>query len=115
VFLYYTGKTDYCYHAATLAVVGEIARLKVVSVTPYGAFLDWGLMKDLFVRNPNINRHACGGEYMVKIYLDEQTGRVAATEKFESFLSNENLSDEGNGQRRHHDLPEDRHRVCCYH
>ncbi|MEJ7683328.1 MAG: S1-like domain-containing RNA-binding protein [Segetibacter sp.] len=33
-----------------------------------------------------------GAEYLVKIYLDEQTGRVAATEKIEPFLSNENLT-----------------------
>ena len=32
------------------------------------------------------------GEYLVKIYLDEQTGRLAATEKIEPFLSNENLT-----------------------
>jgi uncharacterized protein len=33
-----------------------------------------------------------GAEYLVKIYLDEQTGRVAATEKIEPFLSNEDLA-----------------------
>jgi predicted RNA-binding protein (virulence factor B family) len=33
-----------------------------------------------------------GGHYIVKIYLDEQTGRVAATEKIEPFLSNEHLT-----------------------
>ena len=32
------------------------------------------------------------GEYLVKIYLDEQTGRVAATEKLEPFLSNDDLT-----------------------
>jgi hypothetical protein len=33
-----------------------------------------------------------GGHYFVKIYLDEQTGRVAASEKVESYLSNEQLT-----------------------
>jgi hypothetical protein len=33
-----------------------------------------------------------GGDYLVKIYLDEKTGRLAATEKFEPFLNNENLT-----------------------
>jgi predicted RNA-binding protein (virulence factor B family) len=33
-----------------------------------------------------------GGDYLVKIYLDEQTGRLAASEKVDSYLSNENLT-----------------------
>src|SRR6185436_16525387 len=33
-----------------------------------------------------------GGEYLVKLYIDEQTGRTAATEKIEHHLSNENLT-----------------------
>jgi predicted RNA-binding protein (virulence factor B family) len=74
-------------------VVGEIVMLRVVSVTPQGAFLDWGLMKDLFVpRSQQLMGMRVGGEYLVKIYLDEQTGRVAATEKIESFLSNDPLT-----------------------
>ncbi len=75
------------------AVVGEIARLKVVSVTGQGAFLDWGLMKDLFVpRSKQLMVMRVGGEYLVQLYIDEQTGRVAASEKFESTLSNEPLT-----------------------
>src|SRR3978361_1781179 len=39
------------------AIVGEVAKLKAVSVTPQGAFLDWGLMKDLFVpRSKQMNQ-----------------------------------------------------------
>jgi predicted RNA-binding protein (virulence factor B family) len=73
--------------------VGDIVRLRVVTVTPHGAFLDWGLMKDLFVpRSKQKTIMRVGGEYLVKIYIDEQTGRVAATEKVEQFLSNDNLS-----------------------
>lgn len=75
------------------AVIGEIARLKVVSVTGQGAFLDWGLMKDLFVpRSKQLMGMRVGGEYLVQLYIDEQTGRVAASEKFESGLSNEVLT-----------------------
>lgn len=74
-------------------IVGEIVMLKVVSITPQGAFLDWGLMKDLFVpRSQQLMGMRVGGEYLVKIYLDKQTGRVAASEKIESFLSNELLT-----------------------
>lgn len=75
------------------AVVGDIARLQAVSVTPVGAFLDNGLMKDLFVpKSKQLTGMRVGGEYIVKLYLDEQTGRIAATEKIEPFLSNEQLT-----------------------
>lgn len=74
-------------------MLGDIVKLRTVSVTPQGAFLDWGLMKDIFV--PNSKQQTTmipNGEYLVKIYLDEQTGRLAATEKLEPFLSNEKLT-----------------------
>ncbi len=75
------------------AVVGDIAFLTVVSVTHQGAFMDWGLMKDLFVpRSKQITGMRSGGSYLVKLYIDEQTGRVAATEKIEPYLSNEILT-----------------------
>jgi len=67
--------------------------LKVVSITHQGAFLDWGLMKDLFVpKSQQVSFMRRGGFYIVKIYLDEQTGRLAATEKIDPFLSNEVLT-----------------------
>lgn len=75
------------------AIVGEIAFLEVVSVTQQGAFLDWGLMKDLFVpRSKQLDGMRVGGRYLVKLYIDEQTGRVAATEKIEPLLSNDPLT-----------------------
>ena len=74
-------------------ISGDIVTLKVVSVTPQGAFLDWALMKDLFVpRSQQLMGMRVGGEYLVKIYVDEQTGRVAASEKIDSFLSNDTLT-----------------------
>jgi predicted RNA-binding protein (virulence factor B family) len=74
-------------------VVGEIAKMKAVTVTNQGAFLDWGLMKDIFVpKSKQLSGMRQGADYLVKIYIDEQTGRVAATEKIEPFLSNENLT-----------------------
>jgi predicted RNA-binding protein (virulence factor B family) len=73
--------------------VGDIVWLKAVSVTPQGAFLDNGLMKDLFVpRSKQLTNMHPPGEYLVKIYIDERTGRMTATEKIESFLSNEKLT-----------------------
>jgi uncharacterized protein len=74
-------------------VLGDIVKLRTVSVTPQGAFLDWGLMKDIFVpKSKQQTTMIPNGEYLVKIYLDEQTGRIAATEKLEAFLSNEQLT-----------------------
>jgi predicted RNA-binding protein (virulence factor B family) len=74
-------------------VVGDIVMLKAVTVTRQGAFLDWGLMKDIFVpTSKQLSGMRTEGEYLVKIYIDEQTGRVAATEKIESFLSNDDLT-----------------------
>jgi predicted RNA-binding protein (virulence factor B family) len=76
-----------------LGIVGEIVNLQVVSVTPQGAFMDWGLMKDIFVpKSKQREGMRLGGHYLVMIYLDEQTGRVAASEKIESYLSNDQLT-----------------------
>lgn len=74
-------------------ILGDIVKLRTISVTAQGAFLDWGLMKDIFVpKSKQQTTMLPNGEYLVKIYLDEQTGRVAATEKLEPFLSNETLT-----------------------
>lgn len=75
------------------AIVGEVAYLEAVMVTQQGAFLDWGLPKDLFVpRSKQLSGMRQGGRYLVRLFIDEQTGRVAATEKIESSLSNDNLT-----------------------
>ncbi len=71
-----------------LAVVGDFARLTVVAETPVGAFLDWGLPKDLLVpfreqTTPMRKGHA----YIVRVYLDERTQRVVASAKLDRFLS----------------------------
>jgi predicted RNA-binding protein (virulence factor B family) len=74
-------------------VVGDIVKLKARTVTPHGAFLDNGLMKDIFV--PRINQIAemiPERDYLVKIYLDKVTGRLVATEKLDVFLSNVELT-----------------------
>lgn len=74
-------------------VVGDIVSLKATDATEQGAFLDWGLMKDLFVpASKMLTRMVPGQEYLVKIYIDELTGRVAATEKLDVYLSNEHLT-----------------------
>ncbi len=94
VFLYHDGEDRII--ATTQhpkGVLGEIIKLRAVSVTSHGAFLDWGLMKDIFVpKSQQLTRMMPNGDYLVKIYLDEQTGRLAATEKIEPFLSNDILT-----------------------
>ncbi|HMI79584.1 MAG TPA: S1-like domain-containing RNA-binding protein [Ferruginibacter sp.] len=94
VFLYHDGEDRLI--ATTQqpkGILGDIVKLRTVSVTEHGAFLDNGLMKDLFVPKSKQQQVMIpNGEYLVKIYLDEQTGRLAATEKIESFLSNEELT-----------------------
>jgi len=75
------------------AVVGDIVLLHAVSTTPQGAFLDWGLMKDVFVPlSQQVSRMAAGNDYIVMLYIDERTGRVAATEKFERLIDNTHLT-----------------------
>ncbi len=74
-------------------IVGDIVPLKAVTVTNQGAFLDWGLMKDIFVpKSKQLMPMRVGGIYIVKIFIDEQTGRVAASERVEPFLDNELLT-----------------------
>ena len=94
VFLYHDGEDRLI--ATTQqpkGILGEIVKLKAVSTMNQGAFLDWGLMKDLFVpKSKQLTGMRVGGEYLVKIYMDEQTGRIAATEKLDAFLSNDNLT-----------------------
>lgn len=76
-----------------LGIVGDIVLLEAVSATGHGAFLDWGLMKDIFVPKSKMRDRMYEGEkYLVKIYLDDQTGRVAASERIDAWLSNEALT-----------------------
>ncbi len=94
VFLYHDGEDRLI--ATTQhpkGILGDIVKLKCISTTPQGAFLDNGLMKDIFVPKSKQQRGMIpNGEYLVKIYLDEQTGRLAATEKIEPFLSNDTVT-----------------------
>lgn len=72
-----------------LATVGEVAFLEVKAVDRIGAFLDWGLMKDLLV--PFREQKAAmrvGGRYPVYVYLDDASKRVVASAKIEKFLGN---------------------------
>ncbi len=71
------------------AQVGEFSWLKAVAVNSIGAFLDWGLMKDLLVpfREQKMSMVA-GKSYLVYVYLDPDSNRIAASAKLEKFLDN---------------------------
>ena len=70
-----------------LAQVEEFASLKVVQVNKIGAFLDWGLPKDLLVPfNQQHTKMEVGKYYLVRIYLDQTTERLAASSKLDKFI-----------------------------
>ena len=72
------------------AQVGDFVFLEVVGVSAFGAFLDWGLLKDLFV--PHKEQKAkmqLGGKYLVYIYIDEETDRITASAKIDRYVSKE--------------------------
>lgn len=70
-----------------LAQVGDFAFLEVKWVNQYGAFLDWGLMKDLFVPfSEQKKTMEQGHSYIIYIYVDDQTKRIVATAKVNRYL-----------------------------
>jgi uncharacterized protein len=74
------------------ATVGEFACLKVKDVTPFGAFMDWGLEKDLLVPLHNQrDKMQPGRTYCVYVYLDETTDRIVASSKLGKYLEQENI------------------------
>ncbi len=72
-----------------MAMVGDFALLEATSVTTVGAFLDWGLPKDLLVPYRE-QRHKMekGKKYIVYIYLDNESKRIVASSKIDRFLDN---------------------------
>ena len=70
------------------AQVGECAYLKVISTSRFGAFLDWGLPKDLLVPHSEQQKPMQQGySYTVYLFVDEETQRIAASTKLEQHLS----------------------------
>lgn len=73
-----------------LVQVGQFACLEVAWVNQYGAFLNWGLMKDLFVpfREQKMKMQV-GKQYVVHAHLDEESYRIVASAKVDRYLSKE--------------------------
>ena len=88
VFPYLDGDSELVISAdKPLAQVGEFAGLKVISASRIGAFLDWGLKKDLFVpANEQAKPMQTGHTYVVYVYLDRES-RPTATSRLDHYLS----------------------------
>ena len=71
-----------------LAKVGDFAYLQCTWVNEYGAFLDWGVLKNLFCPFREQKRHMEQGQsYIVHIHIDEESYRIVASAKVEGYLS----------------------------
>ncbi len=71
----------------------NFALLRCNQVNQYGAFLDWGMVKELFCPfKEQVFKMKKGGWYLVYCYLDETTNRLVASSKTNRFLDNTNLT-----------------------
>ena len=72
---------------------GDFALLRCNEINQYGAFLDWGLVKELFCPfKEQAYKMIKGGWYLVYCYLDEKTNRLVASSKTNRFLDNSELT-----------------------
>ena len=70
------------------AKLGEFGYFTVVDYKPYGAFVNWGLPKDLFVPLSQQKEHfTIGKKYMLRVCLDAQTDRLYATQKIGAYIN----------------------------
>lgn len=75
-----------------LITLNKFAYLECSAVTKFGAFMNWGLVKELFVPFKEQARPMQKGNwYIVHLYLDEKTDRLVASSKLNRFLDNTNL------------------------
>lgn len=73
-----------------LVQVGEFACLEVAWVNQFGAFLHWGLMKDLFVPfSEQKMKMQVGKKYVIHTHLDDESYRIVASAKVDRYLSKE--------------------------
>lgn len=72
-----------------LAQVGEFASMEVKQVNQVGAFVDWGTSKELLVAHREQNREMeVGRRYIIYVYIDELSGRIAGTARLDKYLDN---------------------------
>lgn len=71
----------------SLAKVGDFALLRVAWTNDYGAFLDWGLLKDLFVPfSEQEGKMVKGNSYLVYVTIDRKSYRIYASARLDKFL-----------------------------
>ncbi len=71
----------------------DFALLKAIDKTDHGAFMDWGLQKDLFIPFSEQNRDIeAGRSYLCYMYLDDVSGRLVGSTKLDEFLHQDNLT-----------------------
>ena len=74
------------------AEIGEFAVMNCVQSLPSGAFMDWGIIKDLFIPYKQQKGKILEGKrYLVYIYIDEVSGRITGTTKFKRNQNYENV------------------------
>jgi predicted RNA-binding protein (virulence factor B family) len=74
------------------AKLGQVAWLKVVDVTSVGAFVDWGLTKDLFIPFAEQQHPLTKGDHaLVRVYLDNQ-GRLAGSSRIDHWIKDDSMS-----------------------
>jgi uncharacterized protein len=70
-----------------VALEGEFAVMEAKEITKFGAFMDWGLQKDLFVPKAEMGKPMVeGGKYLVMVRVDHRTNRLLGVSKYEDFL-----------------------------
>ena len=69
------------------AILDEFGIMQVKEITKFGAFMDWGLLKDLFVPNSEIGKPMeLGGKYLIRVCMDYRTTRLIGVSKYEDFI-----------------------------
>lgn len=70
-----------------LATVGQFARMQVVATSPAGAYMDWGMVRELLVPlREQQARMVEGKSYIIFVFLDEQGKRITGSTKLDKFL-----------------------------
>jgi len=75
------------------AVVGDFAYMQVKDISAHGAFLNWGVLKDLFVPfREQIDPLTMGEWYIFYVYLDKETDRIAASTRLNRFFQRDPIT-----------------------
>jgi len=91
VFVYYDSEDRMvCTTETPKLTLHNVGALKVKSVTKFGAFMDWGLSKDLFVPFAEQSKSMNEGEtHLVYLYFDDATNRLAGSNRLHRFFDND--------------------------